>query len=241
MSALLGDKKYDEAGALRLPIFRLLPRTCVRCAVPDTRSDRVDYEDPTATCLQNLYALCITVSNRPLDYIAHVEGLAPELCRHRQPVLADALESVRLEQQYIKTWHIAGAVGGKPVSRSYAGHFFERYVDLDALLGQPDRCAVTAECLVTSPDERKVVLRLGFDHALTAELNGRVVFGPKHRKIAVRDEYRVPLVLKAGENRLRLTVADDTLAYGFFARLSSEAGEFMKDVTVTGGAESQAR
>jgi hypothetical protein len=62
-----------------------------------------------------------------------------------------------------------------------------------------------------------------------------------NRKIAVRDEYRVPLVLKAGENRLRLTVADDTLAYGFFARLSSEAGEFMKDVTVTGGAESQAR
>jgi hypothetical protein len=236
MSALLGDKKYDEAGALRLPIFRLLPRTCARCDVPDTRSDRVDYEDPTATCLQNLYALCITVSNRPLDYIAHVEGLAPALCRHRQPVLADALESVRLEQQYIKTWHIAGEVGGKPVSRSYAGQFFERYVDLDALLGQPDRCTVTAQCLATSPDERKVVLRLGFDHALTAELNGRVVFGPKHRKIAVRDEYRVPLVLKAGENRLKLTVADDTLAYGFFARLSSESGEYMKDVTVTGAA-----
>jgi hypothetical protein len=139
-----------------------------------------------------------------------------------------------LEQQYLKTWRIAGQVAGKPVTRDYTGKFFERYVDLDELLGHPDHATVTAECQVTSPDERRVILRLGFDHTLTAELNGRVVFGPKSRKIAVRDEYRVPLILKAGANRLRLTVSDDTLAYGFFARLSSEQGEFMADVTVSG-------
>ncbi len=57
------------------------------------------------------------------------------------------------------------------------------------------------------------------------------------RKIAVRDEYAVAVVLKAGENRLRLTVTDDKLAYGFFARLSSPSGELMKDVTVVQGAE----
>jgi hypothetical protein len=33
-------------------------------------------------------------------------------------------------------------------------------------------------------------------------------------------------------NRLKLTVTDDTLAYGFFARLSSENGEFMKDLLI---------
>ena len=88
-------------------------------------------------------------------------------------------------------------------------------------------------CVIGSPVEQPAVLRLGFDRTLTAEWNGQKILGPVSRKIAVRDEYSVPVTLKAGENRLRLTVADDTLAYGFFARLSSPAGALMKDVTVT--------
>jgi hypothetical protein len=119
--------------------------------------------------------------------------------------------------------------------RDNAGKFFERYTDLDAMLDRPDHCTVTAECVVTSPEARRVVLRLGFDHSLTATMNGQVVFGPKSRKIAVRDEYRVPLTLKAGKNRLSLQVTDDILAYGFFARLSSEEGEFMRDIVITAG------
>lgn len=232
MADLIADKKYDRAEALRLPIFRLLPHDCSQCAGDDSPSDHSRYRGSTALFLQNLYTLYITVSHRPLDYIVAAETLAPTLCRHQQPVVSNALESVRLEQQYIKTWHIAGDVAGKRVSLDYTGKFFERYVDLDAILGQPDACMVTAECTVVSPDERRVILRLGFDRTLIGELNGRVVFGPKSRKIAVRDEYRVPLTLKAGMNRLKLTVTDDTLAYGFFARLSSENGEFMKDLLI---------
>ena len=233
MTVLISQRKFDEVDRQRATICQLLPRTCLRCVVPDTGHEQTDYDDPTHTALHNFYTMTITVTNRPLDYITVVEALAPTLCRHRQAVVSNALESVRLEQQYIKTWHIAGEIDGKPVTRKYAGMFFERYVDLDALLGKPDHCTVTAECVVTSSDERRAVLRLGFDHTLTAELNGHVVFGPKSRKIAVRDEYRVPVQLKVGENRLRLTVTDDTLAYGFFARLSSESGEFMRDITVT--------
>ncbi len=232
MAELIADKKYDRAEALRLPIVRILPQICNRCAGEDSRRGHGRYSDSTALVLQHLYTLYITVSNRPLDYISAAETLAPTLCLHQQPVVSNALESVRLEQQYIKTWHIAGDVSGKRVSRHYTGKFFERYVDLDAILGQPDNGTVTAECTVGSPDERRIILRLGFDHALTVELNGRVVFGPKSKKIAVRDEYRVPLTLKAGENRLKLTVTDDTLAYGFFARLSAENGDFMRDVTI---------
>lgn len=235
MSALVSDKKQAEAEALCAPILKMLPLTCLRCAVPDDSRSRSDYRNPVGTALQNLYHLYIDVREQPLDYIAAVEGLEPALCRHYQPALSNALESVRLEQQYIKTWHVTGEIGGEQVSRSYAGAFFNRYVDMDELLGRPDHCAVGAECVVTSPDERPAVLRVGFDQTLTVEWNGVVVFGPKSRRIAVRDEYRIPLTLKAGENRLRLTVADDTLAYGFFARLSSEAGEFMRDVTVTAG------
>jgi tetratricopeptide (TPR) repeat protein len=233
LATLISDKHYDRAESLREPISRILPKVCSKCPDPAAVKDRyANYQEPASQYLQHLYALYITATNRPLDYIAAVEELAPTLCKHQQPAVSNALESVRLEQQYIKTWHIAGEVAGKRVGRDYAGKFFERYVDLDAILGQPDNCTVTAECVVQSPDERKIILRLGFDRTLTAELNGRVVFGPKSRKIAVRDEYKVPLVLKAGTNRLKLTVTDDTLAYGFFARLSSESGEFMKDLVI---------
>ena len=232
MSTLIDQKKYDAAAALQLPLFRLLPRTCIQCARPDVGETRIYYDDPTSVALQNLYRLTITVSNHPLEYIATAEGLAPNLCRHRQTVIKNALESVRLEQQYIKIWHIAGTIAGKAVTLDYTGKFFERYVNLDSLLGQPDHCTVTAECGLNSPDERKAVLRLGFDHTLTAELNGQIVFGPKSRKIAVRDEYKVPVTLKAGANQLKLTVTDDTLAYGFFSRLSDERGELMRDITV---------
>ncbi|MEI8120906.1 MAG: hypothetical protein WCI20_02560 [bacterium] len=237
MTVLISQSKYDEVDQQRATMIQLLPRTCLRCAVPDIGRDQPDYDDPTSAALHNLYTMYITATNRPLDYITMVEALAPTLCRHRQAAVSNALESVRLEQQYIKTWHLVGEIGGKPVTLNYSGKFFERYVDLDALLGKPDHCTVTAECVVTSPDERRAVLRLGFDHTLTAGLNGRVVFGPKSRKIAVRDEYRVSVLLKSGENRLRLTVSDDTLAYGFFVRLSSENGEFMRDVVIMGALE----
>ena len=43
----------------------------------------------------------------------------------------------------------------------------------------------------------------------------------------------MPVTLKKGENRLKLTVRDDTLAYGFFARLSDPAGNFMADLSVS--------
>lgn len=233
MRELISKKSYHDAQARCPAVTHLLPRACIRCASDANSRDQAGYDDPTATFLQNLYAIHVTAFDHPLDFIAAAEGLASTLCKHRQPVVERALEPVRLEQQYIKTWHIAGALAGLPASRDYSGKFFERYVDLDSLLGRPDHCTVTAECVVTSPGERRAVLRLGFDHTLAAELNGSVIFAPKSRKIAMRDEFRIPVTLKAGENRLKLTVSDDTLAYGFFARLSSESGEFMRDLAIT--------
>ncbi len=235
MEKWLRDRNYAEAAALEAPSLRLLPHSCLRCATPSGDGSAHLYLDPLPPALHNLYALYVTASNRPLAYIALAEGLAGQLCLHQRRTIEQVLEPVRLEQQYIKTWRVAGQVDGKPVEQVYAGAFFERYVDLDKRLGQPDRCTVTATCVVTAPTERLALLRLGFDHTLTATWNGQAVFGPKSRKIAVRDEYRVPVTLKAGENRLRLTVADDTLAYGFFARLSDEAGALMRDVTVAAG------
>ncbi|MFA5203288.1 MAG: hypothetical protein WC708_02690 [Lentisphaeria bacterium] len=236
-SVLLEERKMAGAEA-RLPRIRaLLPLACAGCAASSDRSDPASYDNPVSQAMQNLFTLYVEKKHDPLGYIAVAKTWAATLCPHQQKVVAHELEAVRFEQQYLKTWRIAmvapppAAVPAKDVV--YQGQFFDRYVNLDAILGAPDHCTVTAECVITSPDVRPAVLRLGFDHRLTAELNGAVVFGPKARTIAVRDEFTVPVTLKKGENRLRLTVADDTLAYGFFARLSAPDGAFMEDLAVS--------
>ncbi len=234
MQERLGKKRYAEAEEFAPRILSLLPVACAACAEPgeNTEAKRYDYQDPVRRTMNNLHTLYVTGQDKPLAYISYAKELAARLCEHQRMAVEQELERVRFEQQYLKAWRITGDVAGRRVNQVYTGKFLERYVGLDSILGRPDRCTVTAACVVTSPQERPAVLWLGFDHALTVELNGTVVFGPKARKIAVRDEFRVPVVLQPGENRLRLTVTDDTLAYGFFARLSSEAGGLMEDVTI---------
>ena len=150
--------------------------------------------------------------------------------RHRQ-VVERILEPVRLDQQYLKHWRITPTVGGAFAAKTVVGGFFDRYVDLDALLDRPDRCTAVAECVLACPGKRAAVLRLGFDEKLTVELNGEIVFHGPARRVAVRDEFTVPITLRKGENHLKLTVSDKSLGYGFFARLSDGHGELMKDVT----------
>jgi tetratricopeptide (TPR) repeat protein len=232
LQQLMAEKKYDEAAKLQDPVLDLLPRICSRCTVPDDPA-RSTYDYDLTAVLQQLRGLYVDAWKKPEAYLAMVEAFAAKTCRHQQAAVEQTIESMRLEQQYVKTWHVTGTIGGAKVDRQYAGGFFERYVDLDKILGKPDRCTVTAECVIRSPTERQAVLRLGFDHTLTAELNGQTILGQISRKIPVRDEFPVPITLKAGENRLRLTVTDDTLAYGFFARLSALDGTWMRDVTVS--------
>jgi hypothetical protein len=257
-SVLLEERKVAGAEA-RLPRIRaLLPLACAGCAALSDKSDLSDmsdrsemsentfYDNPVSQAMQNLFTLYVEQKHDPLGYIAVAKAWAATLCPHQQTVVAHELEAVRFEQQYLKQWRITLTVPPSSSIRAkaelpdrqspgvvYTGGFFDRYVNLDAILGAPDHCTATAECVITSPDARPAVLRLGFDHRLTAELNGAVVFGPKARTIAVRDEFTVPVTLNQGENRLKLTVSDDTLAYGFFARLSAPDGTFMEDLAVS--------
>ena len=232
---LLTNKKAAPAEALLPEIRALLPRACAACDQgAGGRDPSVGRWDSVASgAASSLYRVYVTEHREPLTFIATAKEWAAGLCVHQRKEFEEALKSVRFEQQYLKDWRITGTIDGKSIDRTHHGDFFQRYVDLDALLEKPDHCEVVAECTVVSPDERPAVLRLGFDHQLTAELNGKIVFGPKARKIAVRDEYAVPVTLTKGANRLRLTVADDTLGYGFFARLSAPTGELMEDVTLS--------
>lgn len=233
LGELVDNRKYDEAVALRQPLFDLLARTCLRCVKPGGEKPGYADAELLAAPLRQLREVYVDRWKKPELYLEAVEGLSSALCAHQGAAVERVLDSLRLEQQYIKTWRLAGVINGRPVECEYAGGFFDRYVDLDKILGQPDRCTVTAECVIQVPAGRPAVLRLGFDRTLTVELNGDVVFGPASSKIAVRDDYTVPVTLKSGENRLRLTITDDTMAYGFFARLSSPGGDWMKDVRWT--------
>ena len=227
-SLLMDDKKHVEAEALFPRIRKLLPRVCEACAGPD----RVD--DPfgcISAAMRSLYRLHVDVRNKPLTYIERAKEWAVTLCSHHRKAIERSLKAVRFEQQYLKRWRIIPVAGCNFEAKTHRGKFFDRYVNLDAILGQPDNCTVAAECVLVSPDERRAVLRLGFDHTLKVELNGETVFREHSRRIAVRDEFTVPVRLKKGENRLKLTIADNTLGYGFFARLSGENGDLMEDVS----------
>ena len=240
---LLDDQKTAEAEALFPRIRKLLPRACLSCgkpADPDNQSDLYSYNSPVSSAMHNLYRLHLDLKKDLPGYVATAKEWAATLCPHQQQAVVAALASVRFEQQYLREWRVtltarqsAPPAPPKNLEKNVHLNFFERYVNLDAILGGPDHCTATAECVITSPEERQAVLRLGFDHELTAELNGAVIFGPQARKIAVRDEFTIPVTLKKGANRLKLTVADDTLAYGFFARLSDNDGKFMEDVAVS--------
>lgn len=228
VTLLLDAKRTTEAEKLLPRIAKLMDRI----GGDDTDSYwTAGASRALGNAMANLSRLYLKMKKAPLAYIATAEEWATHVCPRLKKVIEQRLESVRLDQQYLKHWHIAPVAGSAVPVRTYTGKFFDRYVDLDAILDRPDHCTAAAECVLVSTDERRAVLRLGFDETLTAELNGQTVFRGPSRRVAVRDEFTVPIMLHKGENRLKLTVTDKTLGYGFFARLSDEHGDYMKDVT----------
>jgi hypothetical protein len=144
-------------------------------------------------------------------------------------------EELGYDAAYLTTWRVrllTPPSSGTPVVRDFVQDPAARYVDLDKLLGRVDRCTAEAACSVRSPVRREALLWLGFDHELTVIVNDRTVFGPATSKIAGRDEFRVPVTLEPGDNRIVFTVTDDRLSFGFFARLSDRGGRYMEDIGV---------
>lgn len=212
-------------------IMRLILR---RLTQAGTRKQERDVCDSQLGNLEHTLAHAFQKQDLSDLAIAAYEAALKEPAPAVRSVIESRLKRLLFNRSYLTAWFITPGTGVESPARTAplqtaAGS--ERYVDLDRLLGRVDRCTATAECRITSPTARDAVLWLGFDHELTAELNGAVVYGPARCKIASRDEFRVPITLKAGENTLKLTVRDDKLSYGFYARLSDPKGEYMRDVT----------
>ena len=99
------------------------------------------------------------------------------------------------------------------------------YVDLNKVFGNPAAAGhVTAACMITAEQPANAVLHLGFDEELTVTWNGQTVFGPRRGRVALADEFTVPVRLQSGDNRLVLTLRNAKLGFGFFARLTTPEG-----------------
>ena len=139
-----------------------------------------------------------------------------------------SLLEVELRLSQLNSWNVrridAGATAQQKEIRLF-DKASDGYIDLDAFFGGIDHCEIEAECSLSAPAETRVLLRLGFDRELRVELNGKPVFGPEKQRIARRDRHTVPLTLQPGENILKFYVKDDSLSFGFYARLTDLSGQ----------------
>jgi hypothetical protein len=153
---------------------------------------------------------------------------------------------LKREASYLTTWSVEGPmyIGGKGVQASsiaspprlLAGRLFDRYVNLREAL--PVRNDSLAKCRVEISSQRdlEAVILLGFDERIEVSLNGTEVFSGKSR-IAVADEFRIPVRLRKGRNQLSLSLANRKLAWGFFLRLATPGGNPIEGLTVRAGAK----
>lgn len=95
---------------------------------------------------------------------------------------------------------------------------------LDAVV-RPERDAVaTLATRLESPAGGPAVLRLGYDDAVTVWLNGDEVYVAPADHPAWLDQAAVPVVLRAGDNRLVVEVRQRTGAWRLLARLTDGRG-----------------
>jgi hypothetical protein len=77
---------------------------------------------------------------------------------------------------------------------------------------------------VESPEAQDAYIYLGFDEVATLLLNGHFILKNEKNKIAVKDEFRIPVKLKQGDNELVMQLEDKRLAWGFYLRIGDENG-----------------
>ena len=151
------------------------------------------------------------------------------------------IRRLRREASYITSWQVEGPLPAAhfptvdswhlPEPRLLEGRLFDRYVNLRTALKPSDRAMARCGVTVASPKAREAMIVLGFDERLLVKLNGQEVFSGKSR-IAVADEYRVPVALRAGENQLVLELQNRKLAWGFFLRIADTDGNPLEDLDI---------
>jgi hypothetical protein len=202
--------------------LHLLPHNSGHSFSTVCRLHRSHYHDPELLLDELLKQQSLLTTAATTDKISSA-GSSSSLAAACAQMIAD----LRRELSYLTRWQLqllAGepsALGHGPFSSSDCG---QGYVDLDFFFGGIDRCTVEASTIILADQAQEAILHLGFDHELSAQLNGQHIFGPKRGKIARRDQHQLPITLQAGKNQLKMLVKDDKLSFGFYARLTTPDG-----------------
>jgi len=124
-------------------------------------------------------------------------------------------------------------IGGKvkwfqPVSKQKDG-----FVNLAEHLS-PNKWAVAyAAAYVHSPEARQVQFRTGSDDDLKVWLNGQLILNRNIGRYASKDQDKVSASLKSGSNEILLKVCNRTGSWGFYMRITNEAGQPYKDLPLS--------
>jgi hypothetical protein len=176
--------------------------------------------------LRRLYE-ALEIEDQLIPYLERaVADLMPDAERHGWQ---REIRRLRREASYITTWDTFPVGNQTTTPGRISGRLFDRYVNLRTALDPGDGQTVGCQTTLVSPQDQDVVLHLGFDETVRVELNGTEVFRGQ-RRIAVADEYRVPVRLKEGKNTLSLTVGNRRLAHGFFLRVADSEGNPIEDL-----------
>jgi hypothetical protein len=156
------------------------------------------------------------------------------------------IRRLKREASYLTAWMVEEPAslrsGGIQASglpsppRLLKGRLFDRYVNLREALRFGDESSTRCSVGISARQDQDVVILLGFDERIRVRLNGEEVFSGRSR-IAVADEFRIPVRLKKGENQLRLTIENRKLAWGFFLRLADKDGNPIEGLAIQPGKE----
>jgi hypothetical protein len=83
---------------------------------------------------------------------------------------------------------------------------------------------------IDSPDERKVQVRIGTDESCKFWLNDDLIWQHYIKRSAVVDRDIVTVVLHPGYNKMLLKITNTDLDWGFYFRVTDEAGDGYPDL-----------
>jgi hypothetical protein len=136
------------------------------------------------------------------------------------------------EKEIDFTKEYAGAAGKvkwfRPDSKQKDG-----FVNLAGYLS-PNQWTVAYACAyVDSPEARQVQFRTGSDDGIKVWLNGRLVLSRNIGRYASKDQDIIPVSLKSGGNQILLKVSNHTGSWGFYMRITNEAGQPYGDLRIS--------
>ncbi|MDP8218853.1 MAG: discoidin domain-containing protein [Candidatus Theseobacter exili] len=162
-------------------------------------------------------------------------------------IVFGVIQTVTAETQYIRNWLLCGPFKGEsllsetipneaataPKEGDFCGgkmwkeyNFIQDKLDLEeeTAFNYVDRCVGYAFVKINSPKEQYTQLRLGSDDGIRVWLNGIEIIAHDVKRALNKDEDRVMIVLKKGENNLLVKVSDFYAGYGFAARICNPDG-----------------